>query len=79
MNRRRFLGTLLGLAIAPAVVARVVTGPKPNPKYKVYRDPHGDMVMPYKGSQFLDVGYIYAPYIPLYVKSRRVQKSGTFY
>jgi hypothetical protein len=69
MNRRGFLGTLFGLAVAPAVVARVITAHKPKPKHKVYRNPHGDRLIGYKGAQFLEPGYVYAPYIPLTIVS----------
>jgi len=70
MNRRGFLGTLLGLVIAPAVIARVISEDKPKPKYKVYKDPVGNMTVGYKGYLFIEPGYIYAPYIPLYVTDK---------
>jgi hypothetical protein len=65
MNRRGFLGTLFGLAAAPVIVARVLVSP-PKPKYKVYRGQGGGLVG-YKGTQFINTGYVYAPYIPLNV------------
>lgn len=65
MNRRNFLTTLFGAALAPVAVARVLSSPPP--KYKVYRDMgDGDMLVGYKGSEYYRSGVINVPYIPLY-------------
>ena len=63
-TRRKFFGTLFGLAIAPAVAVKVLLAPPP-PKYKIYRDKHSGPVG-YKGSEYFSTGVINAPYIPLY-------------
>ena len=65
MNRRKFFGTLFGLAIAPAVAVKVLSAP-PTPKYKVYGSTtNGDMLVGYKGKEFMRAGVINAPYIPM--------------
>ena len=66
MNRRNFLGTLFGLAVAPAVAAKVLPSP-PKPKYKVYKDDDGDVLVGYKGREFFEEGYVRAPYIPMQI------------
>ena len=66
MNRRRFLGTLLGLAIAPVVVARVISEYKPKVIKPKPRSLGMTTLVGYKGYSFIEPGYIYAPYIPLY-------------
>lgn len=58
MNRRRFFGTLFGLALAPVVAARVLSEYKPKVDSKL---------VGYKGSQFVNAGIIYAPYIPMLI------------
>lgn len=63
MNRRGFLRTLM-LApfvapIAVAVVKKLATTPIKAPHW------FAQMCAGYKGSQFLETGYVYAPYIPL--------------
>jgi hypothetical protein len=63
MNRRKFFGTLFGLAVAPTVVAKVLSAP-PTPKYKLYRDKHSGLVG-YKGKEFMRAGVINAPYMPI--------------
>ena len=65
MNRRKFLGTLLGLAVVP--VARRYDFDGTN--WKVYKDPRLNSSSPlgYKGRQFLETGIVYAPYIPLLI------------
>ena len=60
MNRRGFLGTLLGLVVAPVVVARVLSEYKPKPKVD-------SKLVGYKGSQFMNAGIVYAPYIPMLI------------
>lgn len=67
MNRRGFLGTLFGLAAAPAVAAWVLSSPS-KPKYKVYKSDCGEMVG-YKGREFFEEGYVRAPYIPMQIAS----------
>lgn len=67
MNRRGFLGTLFGLAVAPAVAAGVLSSPS-KPKYKVYKSDCGEMVG-YKGHEFFEAGYVRAPYIPMQIVS----------
>jgi len=44
-------------------------------KYKVYKDPwfqENKLLLGYKGAGWLDTGYVYAPYIPLYVTDKIV-------
>lgn len=39
-------------------------------RWKCFKDPYitaGNLITGYKGNTFLETGYIYAPYIPLYV------------
>jgi hypothetical protein len=55
MNRRRFLTTLFGLAAAPVIVARVLSAP-PKPT-----------LLAFKGTRFMETGYVYAPYIPMLI------------
>ena len=57
MNRRNFLTTLFGLAIAPVAAAKLLSSP---PKRS------DDMLVGYKGSEYFRTGVINAPYIPLY-------------
>ena len=64
-TRRKFFGTLFGLAIAPAVAVKVLSAP-PTPKYKVYGSTtNGDMLVGYKGNEFMRAGVINAPYMPM--------------
>jgi hypothetical protein len=64
-TRRKFFGTLFGLAIAPAVAVKVLSAP-PALKYKVYGSTtDGDMLVGYKGTEFMRAGVINAPYIPI--------------
>ena len=67
MKRRKFFSTLLGLVVAPVVVARVISEYKPKPKFVVFKPRSLGIttMVGYKGSQFLEPGYVYAPYIPL--------------
>jgi hypothetical protein len=83
MNRRGFLGTLFGLAVAPVVAARVLSSP-PKPKYKVYKD-YGGGLVGYKGTEFFEAGYVSAPYIPMQIssvpieaKTRKLKDSWTY-
>lgn len=83
MNRRRFLGTLLGLAAAPVVAARVLSEYKPTPKYKIYNG-GGSGLAGFKGSQFIETGYVDAPYIsmrissvPIVAKKRKLEGTWT--
>lgn len=57
MNRRNFLTTLFGLAIAPVAAAKLLSSP---PKRS------DDMLVGYKGSDYFRTGVINTPYIPLY-------------
>lgn len=57
MNRRNFLTTLFGAALAPVAVAKVLSSP---PKS------NDDMLVGYKGREYFRTGVINAPYIPLY-------------
>ena len=57
MNRRGFFGTLFGLAIAPAIAVKVLSAP-PKPT-----------LLGFKGTQYMETGYVYTPYIPLVVTS----------
>ncbi len=68
MNRRRFFGTLFGLAVAPAVAVKVLSAPT----HKVYRDKHTGLA-PFKGRTYFTEGVIYAPYIPLMITSDLVK------
>ena len=64
MNRRTFFTSLFGLAIAPSVAVKVLSAPL-TPKYKVYGNTtNGDMLVGYKGTEFMRAGVINAPYIP---------------
>ena len=65
MNRRTFFTSLFGLAIAPTVVAKVLSAP-PAPKHKVYGSTtDGDMLVGYKSTEFMRAGVINAPYMPM--------------
>ena len=57
MNRRNFLTTLFGAALAPIAVAKVLSSP---PKS------NDDMVVGYKSSEYFRTGVIDVPYMPLY-------------
>jgi hypothetical protein len=57
MNRRNFLTTVFGAALAPVAVAKVLSSP---PKS------NDDMLTWYKGSEYFRTPVINAPYIPLY-------------
>lgn len=57
MNRRNFLTTLFGAALAPVAVAKVLSSP---PKS------NDDMLVGYKGTEFYRSGVVDIPYIPLY-------------
>lgn len=55
MNRRGFLSTLFGIAIAPAIIAKVISEYKPT-------------VSPvFKGVDFFEPGIVYAPWFPIMV------------
>lgn len=68
MNRRRFLGTLVGLAVAPVARGYIFDGTN----WKVYKcpRPNSSPVLGFKGSQFMETGIVYAPYIPLVVTEK---------
>lgn len=57
MNRRNFLTTLFGAALAPIAAAKILSSP---PKS------NDDMLTWYKGTEFCRTGVAYIPYIPLY-------------
>lgn len=57
MNRRNFLTTLFGAALAPVAVAKVLSSPPKN---------NDGMLVGYKGSEYLRTPVINVPYIPLY-------------
>ena len=41
-----------------------------NGRWKVFKDPYfarSKMISGYKGNSFLETGYVYAPYIPMFV------------
>ena len=57
MNRRNFLTTLFGAALAPIAAAKILSSP--------LKSSH-DMLVGYKGSEYFRTGVINAPYIPLY-------------
>ncbi len=57
MNRRNFLTTVFGAALAPVAVAKVLSSP---PKS------NDDMLTWYKGTEFFRSEVVYIPYIPLY-------------
>ena len=57
MNRRNFLTTLFGAALAPIAAAKILSSP---PKS------NDDMLVGYKGREYFRTGVINAPYIPLY-------------
>jgi|LakMenE01Jun11ns_1017448.scaffolds.fasta_scaffold7172041_1 hypothetical protein len=56
MNRRNFLTTLFGAALAPIAAAKILSSP--------LKSSH-DMLVGYKGSEYFRTGVINAPYIPL--------------
>lgn len=63
MNRRGFLRTLLLAPFAAPIVVEVAKKLAAAP----IKSPHWftQMCAGYKGAQFLETGYVYAPYIPL--------------
>ena len=67
LTRRGFLRNLGVLAGALGVSLSVF---KPQEKkreiYSTRPEPDGSYLVGYKGSQFLETGAVYAPYIPLY-------------
>ena len=69
MTRRGFLRNLGVLA---SVLSVGLTVTMPQRKLKVYwssemsQDLHASYLVGYKGSAFLETGYVYAPYMPLY-------------
>jgi hypothetical protein len=56
MNRRNFLTTLFGAALAPIAAAKILSSPLKS---------NHDMLVGYKGSEYFRTGVINAPYIPL--------------
>lgn len=54
MNRRRFFGTLFGLAIAPKVIVKAISENEP-------------ALLPFKGKIIWNAGIVYAPYIPMLI------------
>ena len=56
MNRRNFLTTLFGAALAPIAAAKILSSP--------LKSSH-DMLVGYKGSEYFRTGVINAPYIPM--------------
>jgi hypothetical protein len=66
MNRRGFLknlASIVGLVSLPITIINY----DPVKRCKVYPPPPNNaMLTGYKGSQFMEVGYVYAPYIPLF-------------
>jgi hypothetical protein len=66
MNRRGFLNRLLMLAGAAPFVTR---GFSQNVATSVIEAPPFDeqIILGYKGSAFLETGYVYCPHIPFYV------------
>ena len=74
MNRRGFLQRI-GLAISAVSVGINLipsrTYHKPAASYHSYEPPRtfAQYCQGYKGSEFLEVGYVYCPYIPLFITS----------
>jgi hypothetical protein len=70
MNRRNFFNTFGKIASAILTIGvlpkQIVKSP-----VKVYKSA-------YKGSAFLEAGYIYAPYIPIYYTHTVMTKNGIF-
>ena len=64
MNRRKFVGSL-----SLGILALLFPWFTPRPKKKLYLDGGADTYISesvgYTGQQFLDTGYVYAPYRPM--------------
>ena len=70
MTRRIFLRNL-GIFFGAMTVGLTVTRPqrafrKDYYKTVTIRGPDNSVLVGYKGSEFLEAGYVYAPYIPIY-------------
>jgi hypothetical protein len=65
MNRRGFFGSL-GKAVAAAfILPTAIISWCPVKQTIIQPVSDNSVLMGYKGAQFLEAGYVYAPYIPL--------------
>lgn len=68
MNRRSFITSLLFVPfVAKPIIKSIINNHVPLPHNKEFPNSYYNG---YKGNEFLSTGFVYAPYIPLYITNK---------